>query len=117
MGYWATSLQGDSLQVFGDLNPDGSEMVWGDSPADALSAGMSQLIQRMHTELGRYPTAAELDAVKTTAPEMVEAITEAAEIFTTDVGRTPTSGEIAAGLAFSDSEIALESARESDDHE
>jgi hypothetical protein len=109
MGYWATSLQGDSLQVFGDLNPDGSEMVWGDSPADALSAGMSQLIQRMQRNLGRAPTINEIDAVKTTAAEMVEAITEATEIFTADIGRPPTSGEITAGLAFADSEIALES--------
>jgi hypothetical protein len=110
MGYWSTSLEGHSLQMFGDLNPDGSEMIWGDSPADALSAGLSRLIQRMHTELGRYPTVAELDAVKTTAPEMVEAITEAEAVFTADVGRPPTPGEITAGLAFADSEIALESA-------
>jgi hypothetical protein len=109
MGYWATSLQGDSLQVFGDLNPDGSEMVWGDSPADALSAGMSQLIQRMQRDMGRSPTVNEIDAVKTTAPEMVEAITEAAEMFTADIGRPPTSGEIDAGLAFADSKVALES--------
>ena len=109
MGYWATTMQGDSLQVFGDLNPDSSEMLWGDSPADAIDAGLSRLIQRMRRDLGRFPTTKEIDAVKTTAPEMIEAITEATELFTADVGRTPTSGEIAAGLAFSDSKTALES--------
>lgn len=109
MGYWKTSLQGDSLQVFGDLNPDGSEMVWGDSPADAIAAGLSRMIRRMQRDLGRAPTIDEIDEVKTAAAEMIEAITEAAEIFTADIGRPPTSGEIAAGLAFADSKTALES--------
>jgi hypothetical protein len=63
----------------------------------------------MQHDLGRAPTITEIDEVKPAAVEMVEAITEAAEIFTADVGRPPTSGEIAAGLAFADSKTALES--------
>lgn len=109
MGYWATSLAGASLQLVGDLNPDGSEMLWGDAPADCIGGGVHKLITRLRGELGRFPTAAEVDAVKATAPEMTEAIAEAILVFTDDIGRQPTDGEIAAGLEFSDTEIALDS--------
>lgn len=114
MGYWATTLTGLSLQLVGDLNPDGSEMLWGDSPADAIGAGIDNLIKRLKDELGRYPTLEEVDAARPDAPEMIAAIAKATAEFTEDIGRPPTEGEIAAGLAFSDTEISLDSIMRSD---
>lgn len=108
MGYWSTTLSGQSLQLFGDLNPDNSEMLWGDYPADMIDAGLENLIARLTAELGRYPSLAEVDAVKSTAPEMVAAIAEARKAFESDIERPATDGEIAAGLAFSDTEISLD---------
>lgn len=108
MGYWATSLTGMSLQLIGDLNPDGSEMLWGDAPADAIDGGISKLIGRLRADLGRFPTVDEVNAIKATAPEMIEAIAAARKVFTEDIEREPTDGEIAAGLAFCDTEISLD---------
>lgn len=116
MGYWATSLTGASLQTFGDLNPDGSEMLWGDAPADRIDDGLHKLILRLRDELGRFPTVAEVDAVKATAPEMTEAIAEAILVFHDDIERQPTDGEINAGLAFADTGISLDSAMRADIH-
>lgn len=56
MGYWATSLSGGSLQFVGDPNPDGTEMLWGDAPADRIDAGLDALIRRLAADLGRHPT-------------------------------------------------------------
>lgn len=114
MGYWAASLSGESLQLFGDVNPDGSEMLWGDAPADRIDTGVDNLITRLRLDLDRWPTAAEIDAVKDTAPEMVAAIAEAREVFAQDIERDATDGEVAAGLAFADTEIALDSAMRRD---
>lgn len=114
MGYWGTTLTGLSLQLFGDLNPDGGEMLWGDAPADDLGDGLDKLITRLKTDLGRWPTVDEVDAVKATAPEMIEAIAAATATFTNDIGRPPTDGEIAAGLAFADTGISLDCAMRSD---
>lgn len=108
MGYWGTSLEGASLQLFGDLNPDGGEMLWGDAPADCIDNGLDKLINRLTAELGRYPSIAEVDAVKATAPEMLEAVEHASIVFQQDIERPVTDGEIAAGLAFSDTEISLD---------
>ena len=109
MGYWSTSLTGASLQQIGDLNPDGSEMLWGDAPADRLDDGIEKLILRLQADLGRSPTVGEVDAEKATAPEMIEAIAKARKVFAEDIEREATDGEIAAGLAFSDTGISLES--------
>lgn len=114
MGYWATSLTGASLQNFGDLNPDGSEMLWGDAPADRIDDGLHKLIIRLRDDLGRFPTVAEVDAVKATAPEMTKAIADAILVFHDDIERQPTDGEITAGLAFADTEISLDSAMRAD---
>lgn len=114
MGYWATSLSGASLQLVGDLNPDGSEMLWGDAPADAIDGGLDRLIHRLRADLGRWPTVDEVDAVKRTAPEMVEAVAAARRVFTEDVEREPTDGEIEAGLAFSDTGLSLDSVLRAD---
>jgi len=114
MGYWATSLTGASLQLFGDPNPDGSEMLWGDAPADCLDGGIERLIDRLHTDLGRWPTVAEVDAVKADSPEMVAAIAKAKQVFEADIERPATDGEIAAGLDFTDTGISLDSAMRRD---
>jgi hypothetical protein len=45
---------------------------------------------------------------------MVAAIAEAREVFAQDIERDPTDGEVAAGLAFCDTEIALDSAMRRD---
>jgi hypothetical protein len=108
MAYWYTNTAGDSLLLVPDLNPDGTEMIFGDAPADALVAGLHALIDRLNTDLGRLPTLDEVDAVKTSAPEMLCAIDEAREVFREDIGRTPSNGEIAAGLAFIDTAITLD---------
>lgn len=112
MGYWGTSATGESF-AYG-TNPDGSEMLWGDAPADAIDAGLDRLIIRLREELGRFPTVAEVDAVKATAPEMVKAIATASASFTDDIGRSPTDGEITAGLAFSDTGISVDEAQRRD---
>lgn len=114
MGYWATSLSGASLQFVGDLNPDGSEMLWGDAPADMIGDGLERLILRLRDELGRWPGAAEVDAARPGAPEMAEAVGRAREVFEGDVGRPATDGEVAAGLAFSDTGVVLDSMVRSD---
>lgn len=108
MGYWGASLEGMSLQLFGDLNPDGGEMLWGDAPADCIDTGLDNLITRLTVDLGRYPSIAEVDAVKATAPEMLKAVEKAKKVFAADIERPATDGEIAAGLAFSDTEISLD---------
>ena len=109
MGYWAASPHGTSLQLVGGRNPDGSEMLWGDAPADYIDDGIHKLIDRLKGDLGRFPSVAELDAARPDAPEMLKAVAKAKKVFARDIEREATDGEIAAGLAFSDSEIALDS--------
>lgn len=108
MGYWRTNSVGDSLLLVGDLNPDGTEMMFGDAPADALAAGLHNLIGRLRAELGRFPTLSEVDQIKASAPEMLAAIAEATEVFRQDIGRGLTPAEITAGLAFIDTAITLD---------
>lgn len=108
MGYWRTNTAGDSLLLVADLNPDGTEMIFGDAPADALVSGLHALINRLNTDRGRLPTLAEVDALKTTAPEMRSAIDEAREVFREDIGRVPSNAEIAAGLQFIDTATTLD---------
>jgi hypothetical protein len=107
MGYWSTNAAGNS---FAD---DGSEMLWGDSPADDIDTGMNKLIERLYAETGDMPTVAELDRHKfgegcAQAPEITEAIAVAKKSFRQGVGRYPTDEEILAGLRFSDSKITLD---------
>jgi hypothetical protein len=109
MGYWGTSATGDSLRPDGDRNPDGSEMLWGDSPADRIDSGVSDLITRLRLDLGRFPTVAEVDAAFDDSAEIADAVAGAREAFAHDIGRDATDGEVAAGLAFSDTKIALDS--------
>ena len=89
-------------------------MLWGDAPADKIGDGLSKLINRLRADLGRFPTAEEVDAEKASSPEMDEAIADAILVFCDDIGRQPTDGEIVAGLAFSDTGIALDSAIRAD---
>jgi hypothetical protein len=114
MGYWGTSATGGSLRPDGDRNPDGSEMLWGDSPADRIDSGVSDLITRLRLDLGRFPTVVEVDAAFGDSTEIADAVAGAREAFARDIGREATDGEVAAGLAFSDTEIALDSALRAD---
>jgi hypothetical protein len=114
MGYWGTSATGDSLRPEGDRNPDGTEMLWGDSPADRIDHGVSGLITRLRIDLGRFPTVAEVDAAFDDSAEIADAVAEAREAFARDVGREATDGEVAAGLAFSDTGTALDFALRAD---
>jgi len=114
MGYWGTSADGGSLRPDGDRNPDGSEMLWGDAPADRIDEGVSGLITRLRLDLGRFPTLAEVRVARDDSAEIDDAIARAREVFARDVGREATIGEVAAGLAFSDTEIALDSAVRAD---
>lgn len=111
MGYWFTEPGGVSMFApAGILNADGSDMRWGDPPADELCAGLAALIERLRTELGRYPSIAEIEAQKRTAWEMRRALRAAAAAFRRDLGRPPSRWEIGAGLVFADTAHALESA-------
>jgi hypothetical protein len=77
-------------------------MVFGDAPAGALAEGLNSLIERLAADLGRIPTVEEVDALKSSAPEVLAAIEEARKVFRCDMGRDPSAEEIAAGLAFVD---------------
>ncbi|MDQ1246865.1 MAG: hypothetical protein QG597_1233 [Actinomycetota bacterium] len=111
MGYWYTEPGGTSLFApLGVRNADGTDMRWGDGPADELCAGLTALIDRLRSETGRYPSVAEIDAQKRTAWEMRRALRAAAAAFRQDLGRPPSRWEIAAGLNFADAAIALEAA-------
>jgi hypothetical protein len=111
MGYWYTEPGGASLfGLPGASNPDGTNMRWGDGPADEMCAGMTALIGRLRSELGRYPSVAEIEAHKRTAWEMRRALRAAVAAFRQDLGRPPSRWEIDAGLNFTDAAIALEGA-------
>lgn len=111
MGYWYTEPGGASMFApAGILNADGSDMRWGDQPADELCAGLAALIERLRRELGRFPGIAEIEAQKRTAWEMRRALRAATAAFRQDLGRSPSRWEIEAGLNFADAAIALESA-------
>lgn len=111
MGYWGVSASSSSL--FTALH-ENTELLWGDAPADCLDAGLDRLIARLRGELGRFPTVAEVDALKATAPEMAEAIAKAKKVFAEDVERDMLDVELEAGLRFADTEIALDSAMRRD---
>jgi hypothetical protein len=89
---------------------DGAELVWGDPPAAMIEEGIQRLIARLYTELRRHPTVAEIDEQTygpTAAPEIVEAMANAARVFREDVGREPTPDELQAGLLFADTQGAV----------
>ena len=111
MGYWYTEPGGASMFApAGIVNADGSDMRWGDPPADELCAGLAALIDRLRRELGRFPSIAEIEAQKRTAWEMRRALSAARTAFLRDLGRAPSRWEIGAGLLFADTAHALESA-------
>lgn len=107
MGYWNTSPTGQSFAR--GVNEDGSEMLWGDAPADRIDEGVHAVITRLRLDLGRFPTLGELDEARVDAPEMAEAVAKARKVFAEDIEREATDAEVAAGLRFSDSGIALDS--------
>ncbi len=118
MGYWNTSRDGTSFAE--GRNADGSEMLWGDAPADAIGDGMDALVKRLRKELGRYPSVEEIDSLKFgdavhhVAPEIVKAIRRAEKVFREDIGREMTLAELTAGLRFSDTSLHLEMTQERD---
>ncbi len=96
---------------------DDAEILWGYPPADKIDEGIQRLIARLYAELRRYPEVAEIDEHiygPTTAPEIIEAIADAAKVFREDVGRDPTPAEAQAGLLMADTETALFSYMEHD---
>jgi hypothetical protein len=106
MTHWSRS--GISFAERG--HDDSTAMLWGDPAATLIEAGVQRLIARLDTELGRYPTVAEIHehiCGGTPAPEITEGIIYAANVFRTDVGRYPTPAEVLAGLLLVDTEIAL----------
>ena len=89
---------------------DDAEILWGYPPADKIDEGVQRLIARLYGELRLYPTVAEVDEHiygPTTAPEIIEAIADAAKVFREDVGRDPTPAEVQAGLLLADTDAAL----------
>ena len=60
MGYWNTSPTGESFAE--GTNPDGSEMLWGDAPADHIDDALVKVIAAFRADLGRAPTVEELVA-------------------------------------------------------
>lgn len=114
MGYWGVSASSSSL--FTALHED-TELLWGDAPADCLDAGIDRLIIRLRTELGRFPTVDEVEAVKADAPEMVAAIAEAKQVFEVDIERPMLDVELEAGLRFADTGISLDCAMRRDIHD
>jgi hypothetical protein len=89
---------------------NGAELLWGDPPAAMIEEGMQRLIARLYRELRRYPTVAEIDEriyCPMPAPEIVEAMANAARVFREDVGRDPTPAEVQAGLLLADTQGAV----------
>lgn len=87
-----------------------TEVLWGTPPAAMIEEGLKRLIGRMYSELHRHPTVAEIDEQtysSAPAPEIAEAITNAARVFRDDIGREPTPFELQAGLNLADTRAAL----------
>ena len=75
-----------------------------------IEEGIQRLIARLYTELRRHPTVAEIDErtyCPTAAPEIVEAMANAARVFREDVGREPIPDELQAGLLLADTQAAV----------
>lgn len=60
MGYWTTNTEGHSFAE--GTNPDGSDMIWGDAPADVMDVALKRIIRDFRKDLGRAPTLEELKA-------------------------------------------------------
>lgn len=87
-----------------------SGLVWGKPPAAAIDQGIQRLIARLYNELRRHPTAGEIEENiygPTLAPEIVEAMANAARIFRQGVGRDATPFELYAGLVLADARAAM----------
>lgn len=88
---------------------NGTELLWGDPPATMIEEGIQCLIARLYRELHRHPTVAEIDEriyCPTPAPEIIEAMANAARVFREDIGRDPTPAELQAWL-LTDTQGAL----------
>lgn len=89
---------------------DEAAAQWGPPPAEVIAEGKQRLIARLYRELDRHPSATQVDEETfgpETAPEMIEAIAGAAEVFRRDLGRNPTEHEVLGGLLLDDTDDAL----------
>jgi hypothetical protein len=89
---------------------NGTELLWGEPAAAMIEEGIQRLIGRLYSELRRHPTVAEIEKQvygPTAAPEIVEAMANAARVFREDLGRDPTPAEMQAGLLLADTQGAL----------
>ena len=57
MGYWSTNSQGHSF-----TDDESGDMMWGDAPADAMDAALTEIIASFRSDLGRAPSLEELKA-------------------------------------------------------
>lgn len=55
MGYWNQNEAGESFA-------EGSDMIWGDSPADAMGDAVDSIIDAFARDMGRPPTKREIRA-------------------------------------------------------
>ena len=55
MGWWGQDSEGRSLQ-------EGTELVWGDGPADTLDEALAEIDKQFVSAWGRVPTVEELTA-------------------------------------------------------
>lgn len=91
-------------------NVNDGAALWGGPPAAEIEVGLQRLIARLYSEMRCHPTVAELDEqvyAAQPAPEIVEAIADAARVFHEDVGREPSAFELQAGLVLADTRAAL----------
>jgi hypothetical protein len=103
---WSSSF----MNLAESLTAKKTELLWGYPPAAMIEEGLQRLIARLYTELRRHPTVAEIDEDTygpTPAPEIVDAMADAARVFGEDVGRDPTPAEMQAGLLLTDTQAAL----------
>jgi hypothetical protein len=105
MTSWGQNRRGVS-----SADGDRTEVLWGTSPEAMIEEGLLRLIGRLYSELHRHPTVAEIDEQtygSVAAPEIAEALTNAARVFRRDTGRDPTQFELQAGLVLADTRVAL----------
>lgn len=58
MGWWTQNTEGHSFTT----NEDGTELWWGDAPADALDNAIDEIVAAFEGSFGRRPTKDEVRA-------------------------------------------------------
>lgn len=95
---------------FAGAPEDHAPILWSYPAAAMIDAGVQRLIARLDADSGTYPTPQEVGESiygATTAPEIIDGIILAAEVFLRDVGRYPTPTEVMAALLDIDTAVAL----------